>query len=176
MTILVAALVLVAAVSLLNLVLVLAMARRLRQYADLFDGLRPADVGGSTKPAGSVVAPFTAVSVDGTQIDERWFVAPTLVAFLSPGCRPCAELLPSVVAATTRWRTLAVIEPGDEAAEQEYVSVLADAATVLTGEQARAAAAAFGVRGYPAVCVVDANRVVSATGTHLLTVPDPVGV
>jgi thiol-disulfide isomerase/thioredoxin len=172
-SVLVVAVALVSALGLINLVFVLALSRRLRRFEELFAGLQPAEVGASTKPAGSAVAPFTAVAVDGTAVDERWFTAPTLVTFLAPGCPACAELMPSIVAAAGDGRALAVIEDGGEPAEA-YLSALAGTATVLAGDQARSAVVAFGVRGYPAVCLVDAGGIISATGTHLLGAPHPV--
>jgi hypothetical protein len=179
MALLAAAVVVLAVVCVLNLVLTLGMARRMRQYAALLDGLEPPELDGLTRPVGSAVGEFRGVAVDGTTVDRQWLTEPTrteptVVAFFSPGCPACRELVPLFVATAATTRALAVVEDGP-AGMENYVSDLAPAATVLVGEQARSAVTAFHVRGFPAVCTVDTSGVVSATGTHLLGEPHPVG-
>jgi thiol-disulfide isomerase/thioredoxin len=147
----------------------------MRQYAELLAGLEPAEMGGSTKPVGSAVGPFSATAVDGTPVDERWFTGSTLVGFFSPGCPACEQLMPDFIAAAATRRALAVVEDGTEPAEK-YVRPLAETATVLAGAQAQPAVAAFGVHGFPAVCTVDQHGLVSATGTELVTGKRPVSV
>ena len=79
----VAGLVMVAALSLFNLALSLRMARQLRAYAELFAVLEPGETGagGSTRPPGTAVGPFTTPAVDGTTIADAWLSEPTLVGF-----------------------------------------------------------------------------------------------
>jgi thiol-disulfide isomerase/thioredoxin len=168
----VSALVLVGGIALLNLLLTLGLIRRMREQANALSAL----VGGLTPPpyddesmrsVGSAVEPFHAQAVDGSPIDTGWFDRPTLVGFFSPGCQPCTELLPRFVAAATDMRALAVIEPGP-LDDSDYRAALADHATVVVGEPARAVIAAFGVQGFPAVCRVDGAGVITATGTRLV--------
>lgn len=168
-----AAVVLVGATCLLNLVLTLGLIRRMRQYGHLLDGLEPAEIGASTRSVGSAVAPFTATAVDGSVVGPGWFTEPTLVGFFSPGCPSCKNLLPGFLAAAATRRALAVVEKGPEPGD-EYVGPLAEVATVLDGDESRGAIVAFGVRGFPAVCQVDAQGVISATGAHLVGSPAPV--
>jgi len=167
---LVAALVLVGALALLNLLLTYGLIRRLREQAALLTELAggagaPPDDG--THPAGSAVGPFRAEALDATVVDAAWFDRPTLVGFLSPGCAPCAELLPRFAEAAATTRALAVVEPGPDD-DGAYRAALAGRATVVAGEQARAVLGAFGVRAFPAVCRVDAAGVITATGTRLV--------
>ncbi|WP_159104567.1 MULTISPECIES: hypothetical protein [unclassified Plantactinospora] len=171
--ILTAAVVLVGALGLLNLALTLGLVRRMRQYGHLLEGLEPAELGASTKPVGSAVAPFTATALDGTVVDADWFTEPVVVGFFSPGCPACKDLIPGFVAVAATRRALAVVEKGPEPAD-EYTEPLSRVATVLADEQARGAVAAFGVRAFPAVCQVDATGVITGTGVHLVPSHAPV--
>ena len=173
----VAGLVMVAALSLFNLALALRMARQLRTYAAFFAGLEPAETGagGSTRPPGAAVGPFTTTAVDGTTVDNAWLDEPTLVGFFSPGCPACTDLIPAFVAAAEGRRALAVVEAGP-AEFDDHVSDLTGHATVVAGEPAAVAVSAFGVRGFPAVCTVDGQGVVTATGVHLVREHHPVAV
>jgi thiol-disulfide isomerase/thioredoxin len=152
----VAALALVGCLALLNLLLTYGLIRRVREQAamltDLMGGLAAAPDDDLARPVGSPVEPFRTEAVDGTTVDIAWFDQPTLVGFFSPGCEPCADLIPRFTAAAATTRALA----------------LAGHATVVAGEPARAVVEAFGVRGFPHACVVDAAGVITATGTSLV--------
>ena len=167
----VAALVLVGSLALLNLLLTYGLIRRVREQAgrlsDLAGGLHASPDGELARPVGSSVEPFRTEAIDGTSVDLAWFDQPTLVGFFSPGCRPCAELIPRFVAAAATMRALAVVEPApvDDA---EYRTSLAGSATVVAGEPARAVIDAFGVQGFPTACLVDAAGTIMATGTKLV--------
>jgi thiol-disulfide isomerase/thioredoxin len=170
----VAALVLVGGLALLNLLLTYGLIRRLREQAamltDLMGGLAAAPPGDLARPVGSPVEQFRTEAVDGTAIDTAWFDRPTLVGFFSPGCEPCAALVPRFAAAAATTRALAVIEPGP-VDDSEYRTALGVHATVVAGEPARAVVEAFGVVGYPTACLVDlvdAEAVITATGTNLV--------
>lgn len=167
MGLVVAGLVMVAALSLFNLALSLRMARQLRTYAEIFDGLEPAEVGGSTRLPGTALGPFETTAVDGTTVDVGWFSESTLVGFFSPGCPACRDLIPAFVAAAAGRRALAVVESGPEGFD-DHVSDLSGHATVVAGDAAAPVVASFGVHGFPAVCTVDGQGVITATGTHLV--------
>jgi len=173
MPFLTAAVVLVGALGLVNLAVTLGLVRRMRQYGHLLQGLEPAEMGASTKPVGSAVSPFTATALDGTVVDLDWFTEPVVVAFFSPGCPACKDLIPGFVAIAATRRTLAVVEKGPVPAD-EYIEPLAEVSTVVADEQARGAIAAFGVRAFPAVCHVDAKGVITGTGVHLVPSHAPV--
>jgi len=167
----VAALVLVGGLALLNLLLTYGLIRRLREQGamltDLMGGLGAAPPGDLARPVGSPVEPFRTEAVDGTTVDVAWFDGPTLVGFFSPGCAPCAELIPRFAEAAATTRALAVIEPGP-VDDSDYRTALAAHATVVAGEPARAVVEAFGVLGFPTACLVDAEGVITATGTRLV--------
>jgi thiol-disulfide isomerase/thioredoxin len=134
---------------------------------DLMGGLAAAPDDDLARPVGSPVEPFRTEAVDGTTVDIAWFDQPTLVGFFSPGCEPCADLIPRFTAAAATTRALAVVEPAP-VDDTDYRTALAGHATVVAGEPARAVVEAFGVRGFPHACVVDAAGVITATGTSLV--------
>ena len=152
----------------LNLLLTLGVVRRLRDHPEQLRQLR--ESAGYREESSLVVGPgrrpgpFTATTVAGQEVSERWLVGPTLVGFFMPGCAPCQELLPQFVAAaeaTSResGRVLAVIAgPADEAAE--YVAALRDVAHVVVEEFDGPIHRAFEVQGWPAVCRLDGTGLV----------------
>ncbi|MEV0489539.1 hypothetical protein [Streptomyces atratus] len=157
-----AAVALVGAIALLNLTLTYGLIRRLRP------GAGPGPAGGPGGDHGAGIAPvardFVAVTAQGRTIGRGDLPDGALVAFFSTGCPPCAALLPRFVAAVPGLglpvpAVLAVVAPGPE--EQEYVSALAEVATVVSGEHAAAVAEAFGVVGYPVVCRLAADGAVT---------------
>ena len=120
----------VAALSLVNSWLIIAMARKLRGQGEELArrGSRPRrDVG---LPPGTRVPEFTVTTMTGATISAEHFRGErSVVAFFSPGCEPCHEQAP-VFAAFARARpdgaggsrTLAVICGGHRAAGSPTVT------------------------------------------------------
>ncbi len=177
----------VAALSLANSWLIIAMARKLRgQREELARrGSRPRrDVG---LPPGSRVPEFTVTTMTGATISaEDLRGERSVVAFFSPGCEPCHEQAPFFAAfARSRpdgaggTRTLAVICGGHRGAEvadgdvARLAGQLAEVTDVVGDPSAGMAAAALGVSGFPSFIVVDADGRVEA-GAH--TVAAIVGI
>ncbi|WP_406859401.1 hypothetical protein ABZO31_03375 [Streptomyces sp. HUAS MG47] len=139
---------------LFNLVLSYGIVRRLRAMARARAG-SPATVSGR-------VEDFTVTATSGARVSRAELVPDSVLGFFSPGCPPCAALLPRFVAAVEdaglpAERVLAVVMPGEDDAEaRQYAQRLARVATVVAGEQARTVSAACGVQGFPAVCAIDA--------------------
>lgn len=152
MPFLTAAVVLVGALCALNLALVLAMVKRLREHGELLAGRRSAP--SADIDVGTSVAEFETVTQTGEVLTlDDLNEGDTLVAFLSPGCAPCVEKLPVFVAhARTRpggrRRVLAVVvgEPREAAA---FAAPLAAVARVVVEEPNGALSRAFGVHAYP---------------------------
>lgn len=169
MPFIVTAVVLVFLLCLVNLTLTYGVIRRLRQAdATVTAPRRSAD---HLASAGSVVGAFAATTVDGARISPAGFTAPTLVGFFAPGCAPCTELLPAFLVAATDRSALAVVDDG--ANDAEYVARLSAVGPVVRAEQAALLVDAFGVTGFPAVCLVGAGGVILDTGAHLLAEPVP---
>jgi len=175
MPFLTAAVVLVGVLCLINLLVSYGVIRRLREHAALLAS-RNGVVDDSMAPVGSTVAGFAAIASDGTAVDPTSFAVPTLVGFFAPGCPACEELLPAFLAIHATGvdadgrkvqRVLAVVTEGQTA--PDYAARLSGSVPVVGGEQAQRMAAAFGVRGYPCVCVVDPGGVIAAVGTRLVS-------
>src|SRR6266508_3698318 len=141
---LVAAIVLLGAVCTVNLILTLALIRRLREQAGGPPGPRQplpkVIVGIGERPA-----EFTAATTEGEPID-RDAVAGGLVGFFSPQCSPCRERVPEFM----EYAHHAVVEPVDGPLST-----------------------AFAVGGLPALCLLDQTSTVVAAGTSLVTFPAP---
>lgn len=159
---------LVATLCLLDLLLTFGVIRRLREHTELLSR-RP---GGEPTPAvGSRVGEVSATATDGTVVRPTRFAVPTMVAFFTPGCEPCAELLPRFTAFAREGTGTAPVAVVVGPEPDEYVARLAPVATVVSGEQARALADAFSVNGFPTVCVIGPDGTVVEVGQHLVTAP-----
>lgn len=137
-----------AAVVVVNLVLTLAVVRRLR--AGVPGPLRVTDVGDGPE-LGAPVPTGTLAEVGG--LDPAALVrGATLIAFVASGCKPCHDQLPalrSVVLARSAagQRAVVVVQALDDTAA-EFTSAFDGLATVVVDQDARVAHD-FGVEGYP---------------------------
>lgn len=177
MTFLAIAVVGVAAVCLVNLWLLIALARKVNKQADQFTQ-RPArqrpPVG---PPAGSQVPAFTVTTAAGAIVSAADLHGKrSLIGFFSPGCEPCHEQVPIFAALAQRMaddaaRPLAVIcgghraARGQEGAADQLAAQLAEVAHVVREPSAGAVAAALAVSGFPSFILIDADGRV-AGGAH----------
>ncbi|MCD9194406.1 TlpA family protein disulfide reductase [Streptomyces albireticuli] len=156
MPVLIAAVVLVGSLCTLDLLLTLGVVKRLREHTELLakvsenmPGMPPV-IG-----VGEEVGEFTAVGVDGEALTRESLRGDTLVAFFSPNCEPCHEMLPRFVAyararSGDRERALAVVVgAADLAAEQ--VEALRPVARVVVEGSDTALTTAFRIKGFPTV-------------------------
>ncbi|MEV8634545.1 TlpA disulfide reductase family protein [Streptosporangium sp. NPDC051023] len=178
MTYLVAATVLSTTLTVLNLVVLLGVAARLRELAagrsrghpqghsQGHEALQP------VLPPGATPEAFTAVDVDGDPVGAG---GARLVAFFAPGCSLCHERMPQVLeyagrGGLRREDVLAVvIGDGDET--DELVAELAPVARVVVEEIEGPVFRAFGVKGLPAMYLMDDRGVIRASGTDLTGFP-----
>lgn len=181
MPFLVTGLAVVGALTLLNLVLTLGVIRRLREHTALLGrSSHPAHAGDSpTRPVDALVGDFTATTVEGATVSRATLAGETVVGFFSPGCEACDKLVPEFVgwaAANVpggRNHVLAVVEafPGEE---EHHVALLSEVAQVVVERPgAGRVIAAFGVTAFPALCVVDSDGRIVATGRGLDALPVP---
>src|SRR5262245_16069380 len=158
-----AVLALVGAVALTNLVLTMAIIRRLRLIED-----RAAQ--GSTPPAGlprigAAPTEFALTTTGGATITAKDVSTGTrTVLFLSTGCQPCTEL------AATLARDPALVDAGmaavvtgmpDDPATQEFLAGLPPALPVGV-ETDYAISRAFSVTGYPTVLRLEDGVITAA--------------
>jgi hypothetical protein len=154
----------------LNLVLVLGVIRRLREQTTTapypHGPLRPPVMAPGVRPE-----PVTATALDGAPVGQD--LAGRLVGFFAPGCSLCHERMPEFLAYASHFErsdVLAVlVGTPDETAE--LAGALGRAARPVVEEVNGPLARAFAVHGLPAVCLLDAEGVVVASGTDLAGFP-----
>ncbi|NDU77001.1 TlpA family protein disulfide reductase [Actinomadura sp. DSM 109109] len=153
---LIAAVVLIGLLSALNLLLTLALIRRMR-------GQGAAGPGHAGPPLalgpGSRIGDLTATTTEGEQVTQADLNG--LVAFFSADCPPCHELAPRFAALTTGLPRLAVVTGDDP----DLLAVLSPAVRVIVEDHDGAVSSAFQNTWTPALYIVDgAQRVVAAGG------------
>jgi hypothetical protein len=160
----------VVVITLLNLVLLLGVVRRLREHETRLATLREG-AGGPPEliaAVGSRVGSFSARSVAGTLVDNATLPTPALVGFFSPGCDACHERLPDFrqAAGDHPGRALAVvIEDGLDPAS--LVADLDGSATVVLEPPGGPLMEAFGVQGFPVFALVGSDGTIQARGYDL---------
>ncbi|MDI5982177.1 TlpA family protein disulfide reductase [Amycolatopsis magusensis] len=176
MSLLVAAVALLGVLVLLDLLLTFAVIRRLRTHADLIGEAlgSPRTPARVMLEAGQKVGEFSA----RTTADEQVSLAGlTLVGFFSAHCGTCAEKLPAFLARAAtlgRARTLAVVQHGEKEPTADLVAELSDAALVVVEPEDGPLGRAFDVQAVPAMCLLDAEGRVLASGFDTGALPDPV--
>ncbi|MFE3456598.1 TlpA family protein disulfide reductase [Nocardiopsis aegyptia] len=173
MTVLTVAVVLVTGLCLLNLLLTVAVIRRLKEHTALIGG----GVGGpdafpdSMLPAGARIGTYSAETLDGTVLTRDDLHGHTLIGVFSPGCSGCAQQLPHFVelARNTpggRDGVLALVVGGLEEAAGE-IAQLAPVARVVHEADDGPLTRALGVQAFPAIARVDADGRVLASGVEV---------
>ncbi|WP_101790619.1 TlpA disulfide reductase family protein [Nonomuraea indica] len=171
MAVLWAAVILVGVIGTLNLILTLGVVRRLREHATHLETLLRSGAGALAPPGlphvGGAVGEFAARTLDGEDVSRSSLSGETLVAFFSPGCKPCLEKLPGFVEHARRRiggrrLILAIVAGGDQAA-REMVRELSPVARVVVEDGYEGPVArAFQVAEYPAFCLVDSDGLIVA--------------
>ncbi|WP_433334617.1 TlpA family protein disulfide reductase [Spirillospora sp. CA-294931] len=174
MPFLIAAVVLVGAVCLVDLVLTLGTVRRLRAHTALIEHLL-SKLTSSPKTmldAGERVGAFSALSTDGELITRESLTQgaeTALVGFFSPDCDACREKMPDFIRRAEDSPGAIAVVVGQEAASKELVASFAlqrVARLVYERSGESAMATAFGVKAFPAVGVVDETGVLQAGDDH----------
>jgi hypothetical protein len=166
---LVAAVVLVGALCLLDLLLTVGVIRRLRAQNALLAGYK-GSMGEVMMPTGSVVGEFVTTTVD-SKIVSRAHIDDTLVGFFSTSCEGCVDALETFVPMARlvrggRAKVLAVVV-GDRSSAGRFVDALSPVAQVVIEGEHGPIAQAFEVNGYPAVAMVGAGGVLTAAGATI---------
>ncbi|TCB96822.1 hypothetical protein E0H26_14520 [Micromonospora zingiberis] len=166
MPILVAAVVVLGALCVLNLILTIGLAKRLREQSERLGDLgRPP----TRVRVGQAIDAFDSATVDGHPIRSTDIADGTVVAFLSPTCGPCQDKLPALVeygAQTWPDEPLVAVVTGDDDSADEFVQRLRPVARVVREDRdGGAVGTAFGVSAYPIIVRVaraDDGRLVVA--------------
>jgi hypothetical protein len=151
MAFLVVALVLVTALCVFQLVLVLAVLRRLREHEDRFERL--------AKSAGPMDAyePTELVGRRVPELAEHGGGQPRTIGFFSVGCEACHEQAPDFVAAAAAGGASAIVvgSPADE-----LTGLLQGVPTVVTGAEGDALMKAVDVKAFPTFLQVDEDGLI----------------
>ncbi|MEV4242701.1 hypothetical protein AB0J63_04745 [Streptosporangium canum] len=159
---LVAAIVLVGALCAVNLLLTLAVIRRLREHSAQLAADRPARP--PLVASGTALPEFTAAAPDGTRLSRDFFAGPTLVGMFSTTCAACHERLPEFTARAESLgpgRALAVVV-GDQEDADAFTPALTPVATVVVEPPDGPLSKAFQVSFFPAFYLVDDRAVITA--------------
>jgi peroxiredoxin len=171
-----AALVVVGALILFDLVLTLGVIRRLRRHSELIgQALSRQGVGDSVMlAAGKAVSPFEATTVDGEPVATSRLSGQTLVGFFSPNCSACGEQLPSFVehAKAVGPDRVLVVAVGADDQVGELVAQLRPVAKVVVERDGGQLARAFGVKGFPAMCLITGDGTVAVSGFRAAELAD----
>jgi hypothetical protein len=173
MPFLIAAVVLIGAVTALNLLLTLAVIRRLRQPGtgaarSFIDPDLP------ELPAGSPVPPFRAETVSGRTITAQSLSGSEAVyAFFDSGCSSCRPTIPRLIAYAERrgltpHQVVAVVG-GDPADAGDYLSALDGRASVVVEDTLGPVAEAFAIHSFPAFVIADPGGIVRRSGDSAST-------
>jgi thiol-disulfide isomerase/thioredoxin len=160
------AVVLVAALCLLDLVLTFGVIRRLRATGAAVT--LDEDGNELTPRAGDPVAGFTGTTTEGEPV-SRDSVIGAVVAFLSPNCKPCKASLPDLLRVAEAEPVVAVVV-GDPADMADMVEKLSPVARVVTEEPFGPVSTAFAVRSFPTFGKVGPDGTLAAAGLHVTRV------
>ncbi len=143
-----------------NLLLLFAVLRRLREIE------RPGSPAVVVPAPGTVVGDWRVKLTDGESLSAAELGPDATVLFLSPGCRPCAELVDQVAARPDRLSAAAVVlvaGDADDPAARAYRARLPEHVRVAYVEDTGGVVEAFGgVAAFPTVVAVRNGRVVTS--------------
>ncbi|WP_165423559.1 peroxiredoxin family protein [Ktedonosporobacter rubrisoli] len=151
-------------VVILNLLLTLALIRRVNTKKESTQSL---EVG---PPLGSQAPDFSAQTLnDETMTLEQYAGRPTTFVFVSPGCGPCSEFIPSLTTLVPQMRStgaeLVLVSNGTRAETAEMVRELADEVPVLIATRPdNPFFKSYSITLTPSFCSLDEQGLVLATG------------
>lgn len=155
-----AAVIVIGLVSVINLLLTMAVVRRLRQHEERLAD-RP------NRPPysqlGTVLPEFAAESANGSPVDRGFFTGLTLVGVFSTHCRACREQLPAFAAkAQERFKghVLAIVA-GAPKESADFAAALGSAATLITEPVGGPLSRAFQVKSVPTFFIVNEHAVIA---------------
>ncbi|MFY1691400.1 TlpA disulfide reductase family protein [Plantactinospora sp. WMMB782] len=174
---LVTAVVLACALGTLNLLLTLAVVRRLREHTELLaNHASHADNG--IIEAGQTPGDFVAADTDDRPVRRGDLSGDVLVTFFSPNCPACTDALPRFATQAAEFpggrdQVLAVVT-GDGPEVSEMAGRLTGVARVVLDGVDGGLAAAFQARAFPCWCLLDSTGTVRRSGSGWTQLPMPV--
>ncbi|MCM2388315.1 TlpA family protein disulfide reductase [Streptomyces albipurpureus] len=153
-------LLLVGAVTALNLVLILAVIRRLRRHEEERKRLFDPETVESGPPTGEPLPAFTAVATDGTRVaSDALLGREAALTFLSTDCSICvsaaADLPEFARLAGLDATQMVVVIAGEEKKAREIAAPLDGVAMVVLEEAAGPLSTQYAIMGTPTTVLVD---------------------
>jgi len=167
MAVLTAAVVLVGALCLVDLLLTFGVIRRLRECCGAVQSGAAGAPGAAQLPVvGRRVDEFAATTVDGTPVSPDALAPGTVVVFVAPACKDCRAQLPDLIrwaGTQDRQQILVVVDARTPDRIDDLVDRLNPVARVVVEGLDAPVMTAFGVNTFPAACVVTAGIVVASS-------------
>ncbi|MFC3452128.1 TlpA family protein disulfide reductase [Amycolatopsis speibonae] len=177
MPILTAAVVLVGLLCVLDLLLSFGIIRRLREQNETLKNVQQKSGVDQqiALPAGATIGAFSTTTVGGAELSIADIDGSrALVGFFSPNCEPCKERMPEFIEYAARFEgKVFAIAAGDEAETADMVARLGEVGEVIREFDGGDVHQAFGATGYPALCLVEGDRTVLASGWEMSVLPVP---
>src|SRR5689334_13373603 len=175
--VLVAALVLIGLLLVLNLLLTVAVIRKLRRHDEQLQGISRTP-GLSVLPAvmaGDVVPAFATTATDGPLTQVDLLRTSTLIAFAAPGCSGCEaarpQLIEELAARRSRGEAGIVVIADDQGDGGELAGAFSEHARVILEHPADGPIhQALGISMYPNYVLVDPDGRVNTVGGSLTEV------
>ncbi|MFE9203520.1 TlpA family protein disulfide reductase [Micromonospora sp. NPDC007230] len=164
------AMTILALVCALNLLLLVGVIQRLREYESRSSDPRQPDL---SLPVGARTGEFTAVSTTGVAISDRLLDRRTVVGVFSPTCTPCHRQLPAFIEYAGRADSAIAVVMTDGDDHTELAARLEESCPVVVEPQGGPITRALGVIGTPALLVLE-DGVVVATETVVDRLPTAV--
>jgi thiol-disulfide isomerase/thioredoxin len=169
--------VVVGLIGLVNVLLLAAVLRRLREQEQrLSTGVPAGQPVLATLPAGGSVGAFSALSTQNRPVDSvRLLAEPVVAGFFSSSCGGCRGQLEGFASYAKEYgpeRVLAVVS-GDAEEGADLLAALEPVATVVLEPVDGPVASAFGVTGAPVFAVVDPPGHIRSFTGHATELPAP---
>jgi hypothetical protein len=176
MELLTAAVLVLAALTLFNLLLSLGLVRRIRQYEKASaDGRSSTDDRSLMHPVGTRLAPFGATTVDGAPVVLS---GRTVFGFFSTECGGCEVRIADFVPYAAKVpggasQVLAVVLGVNDEKAARFVSALSAVARVIRESDGGPVSQAFGLAAVPVFGVLTDGYTVEASGYSVDQLPTP---
>lgn len=159
---------------LFDLLLTLGVLRRLREHEARLEksaGYNPVENLASSLVQGSRPDPFTATTTEGGVLALDDLLDGTVVAFMSPHCKPCVANLPTFIenvgALPDGRRRVVAVLMGEEIEAKPMAARLEPVAQVVVEHMNGPLAAAFKVTAMPVIFVLKGDGTVAATSYEI---------
>jgi peroxiredoxin len=174
---LIAAVVLVGVLCLLDLLLTVAVIRRLREHAERLDRLGAAPTPDAVITPGTPAPAFETAATDGGAVTQH-DLGGGLLAFMSVTCTACKEQLPRFEryvadAGLPRSKVLVVVVDSDTP-PAEYVAGLERFATVVVEQHEGTVGAPWQANAFPTFYSIDEQLTVRTSSFDVAGLPAPV--